>query len=100
MFISLDKIEARMGMHPAREGGDQFEYGKKSLLTFFCGLMLDTELPSVQGSPRVQTCKLTEEGPLTLPRLNTAPPESLEHALCWHKLLSFCQHHTLLSSKR
>lgn len=31
VFISLDKIWTLMGTHPRREGGDQFEYKKKSV---------------------------------------------------------------------
>lgn len=60
------------------------------LLPLSCphGLLLDTELLSVRGSPRAQTCKLSGEGgegkePLKRPRLNRAPPKPPEHAFCW-----------------
>lgn len=93
MFIALDKIWTLMGTHPGREGGDQFEYEKESvdfLLPLSCphGLLLDTELLSVRGSPRAQTCKLSGEcgeakEPLKRPRLNRAPPKPPAHAFCW-----------------
>lgn len=60
MLILLDKIWTLMWPRPGRVGGDEFECERRGLLTFFfqwlClySLLLDNELCSVQGSPRVQ----------------------------------------------